>query len=518
LLDHLSSTSKSSICWRLADFCVNPLLRGVSQVCFMDNSFSGLACFIALLSNMPPNYGILCLVGLVASTLVGIGLGAPYEAVRHGLFGYNGMLVGAAVATFSDSGIGGVGWRLVMHSLLTAAAASLASVLSLALAGAWQRQFNLPVFTMPFNLATLAVLSALANEYTVTSSEGNGARLFRIDASLGLPRTVFSTTGSNDMSSVGLCLIPLPGENGGSLAECVGIVLKAVLRGVSQVYFNPHWESGLVLVLAFLVCSPIGGLCALVGSATGLGIGALLGAPPSELAIGLWGFNAVIGAMAVPVFYRFSARTCVVIVACAATCTLLKGTWGLLLAPVGLPGLTLPFCTGALVWLLVGWPTRVPVLEATLPEVTSDVKCDGCCRCKCMNRRQATGAIVQPNEDNPPSSPTRWQGFQNMRQSTRFLFSRDPSLVQLGEAQIVRPVAASSNAWQNLRRSTRVIRVTPFSSQPDDSRIRDITSNLAGTASQSAFPDRSRRGILSTTVPLAAILEVPTLPDPSHAK
>jgi hypothetical protein len=100
-------------------------------------------------------------------------------------------------------------------------------------------------------------------------------------------------------------------------------------------------------------------------------VGALLGAPAWELDAGLWGYNGVIAAMSVcGVFYAFEwVRGVVIAVLCTATSTVLQGAFKAGLGvPSGLPVLTLPFCCGAIVWLLAGWPTRIPVLLATTAE------------------------------------------------------------------------------------------------------------------------------------------------------
>ena len=327
----------------------------------MDNSWTGSLCFVALVSPMPSSYGVLSTVGLLTSTLAAHSLGAPADSIQHGLYGFNGMLCGAAIATFTDST--GSSGTLALHVILAFAAAALSTLFSLALSGAWIRTFNVPTFTMPFNIATLATLSAVAGAYASSSSQdGSGLRLFVLSPGLGrgpsldaasrLGDVLANATSSAPTTDVGRCFnpgLPTAVAAGVETGHCVSLVLASILRGVSQVYFNDRWESGLALVLAFAICSPIGAACAVIGSSVGLGVGVLLGASPEELSAGLWGFNAVIGAMAIPVFYRFSARACVSTVACAATCALLRGSWAVVLSPMGLPGLTLPFCTGALV-------------------------------------------------------------------------------------------------------------------------------------------------------------------------
>lgn len=248
----------------------------------MDNSVTGAICYAALLAPMPSAYGVLSTVGLISSTLTAHALGAPQDSIQHGLFGFNGMLCGAAIASFTDSS-SGVN-ALVCHAFLALFTSAFASALSLALASAWLKQFNLPTFTMPFNLATLAVLSAAAGAYASKTTQ-IGVRLFVLVPGLGSHTTFLhqlaqSTNTTAALSETSLCFNPklLELSSGRDRLSCIGSVVAAILRGVSQVYFNDHWESGLTLVLAFAICSPIGAMCALVGSAVGLGVGVLLGA------------------------------------------------------------------------------------------------------------------------------------------------------------------------------------------------------------------------------------------------
>jgi len=98
-----------------------------------------------------------------------------------------------------------------------------------------------------------------------------------------------------------------------------------VLRGLSQVYFAGDWFSGLVIALALtFVASPVIGLGALAGSGVGVAVGILLGAPPSELLGGVWGANAALAAAAVLLHHRFSLRTAIEALCCAAAAALLQ--------------------------------------------------------------------------------------------------------------------------------------------------------------------------------------------------
>ena len=82
----------------LLDF-VDSCLRGVGQVCFMNNPVTGLAILVAMFV-AEPWLGFAGVLGVVVSTLAAIVIGMDRGAIRAGLFGFNGVLVGAGLSLF----------------------------------------------------------------------------------------------------------------------------------------------------------------------------------------------------------------------------------------------------------------------------------------------------------------------------------------------------------------------------------------------------------------------------------
>lgn len=372
------------------DVLINGMCRGVSQVCFMDNPLTGLICFIALAAPSSAMYGLLTATGTAASVLFAHScLRAPPSAVRHGLFGFNGMLVGAAMATFFDSrtdadrsaGMDEAtlsllqldGARVAAHWFLTVATACLASLLSAALVTACSKQLGLPTFTLPFNLATTVALAAVAGTYYSGGGfDAAGHRLFTLNPGVGI-------------GSVAPPAPPPPATPTGleTSFTAQGVIL-GIVRGVSQVYFCGAWGSGLTLLVAFALSSPFGALAALGGSTIGAATGVLLGAAPADVHAGLWGYNSVIGTMAIfGVFYPLDGRTSRAAVACGFTCALFQGAYKLFMAPMSMPVLTYPFCTAAILFLLARWPDTgpLPLDKVTTPEANALwlLPCSGCC-------------------------------------------------------------------------------------------------------------------------------------------
>ena len=98
---------------------------------------------------MPPIYGVMGLVGLVASTAAACCMrGSEPSLLSRGVFGSNGFLTGVALATFSDA-YTVVGYRegamfsgplLAAHLCIAAAAAAMSAVAAAALLRCWAAQ------------------------------------------------------------------------------------------------------------------------------------------------------------------------------------------------------------------------------------------------------------------------------------------------------------------------------------------------------------------------------------------
>ena len=84
-------------------------LRGFGQVMFQDNSLTGLLFLAAIAWGSivagVPHVLLAGVLGVVASTLTAVWLNADKTALMAGLYGYNGVLVGLALATFLSQGV-----------------------------------------------------------------------------------------------------------------------------------------------------------------------------------------------------------------------------------------------------------------------------------------------------------------------------------------------------------------------------------------------------------------------------
>jgi urea transporter len=74
----------------------------------------------------------------------------------------------------------------------------------------------------------------------------------------------------------------------------------------------------------------------------------------TEIEAGLWGYNSVLGAVAIGgLFYTLNFTTAVLAVLCASLCAILTGTFQSMFAHWGIPVLTFPFCIGAMIFVFI---------------------------------------------------------------------------------------------------------------------------------------------------------------------
>jgi urea transporter len=254
---------------------VNCCLRGIGQVCFMNNPLTGLIILLALCwqSLYCATMGVL---GLTASTGFALALELDRGAIRSGLFGFNGVLVGLALATF-DRGCQAAAadcqeglWQYAAVGAPVVLMAMFSTLFSVSLGNFLVPVYSVPSFTLPFNCAAILFFGAALESH-----------------SFPLP---FRPA----------LLAPNNGSLGGAPHEVDwGLVFEAVPKGIGQVFLADDTASGLLIGGALFLCSPIAGLMAVWGSVLGTALALVLQVPTAPIYAGLWGYNAVLGTMAV---------------------------------------------------------------------------------------------------------------------------------------------------------------------------------------------------------------------------
>ncbi|XP_003406781.2 urea transporter 2 [Loxodonta africana] len=310
------------------------VLRGTSQVMFVNNPLSGILIILGLFVQNPW-WAISGCLGTIVSTLTALILSQDKFAIATGLHGYNGVLVGLLMAVFSDKS--NYYWWLLLPIIVMSTSCP---ILSSAL-GTIFSKWDLPVFTLPFNIAVTLYLAATGHY-----------NLF------------FPTALMEPVSSV-------PNITWSEVQ--VPLLLRAIPVGIGQVYGcdNP-WTGGIFLIALF-ISSPLVCLHAAIGSTMGMLAALTIATPFDSIYFGLWGFNSTLACIAVGgMFYVITWQTHLLAIACALFAAYLGAALANMLSVFGLPPCTWPFCLAALTFLLLTTNNpaiyKLPLSKVTYPE------------------------------------------------------------------------------------------------------------------------------------------------------
>jgi urea transporter len=302
---------------------VDALLRGTGQVMFQNNPLTGLLFLVGIFVNSV-ELGAAGLLGLAASTAAAWALGADRALIRAGLFGFNGILVGIGLAFFLEFDP-----LLAVYIVLGAAVSTVVMMALTNLLAPW----DLPALTAPFVLTTWLLLFAV----------------YQLDF---LDPTEFIAPAAVDPNAaVQTELRELATDRGGvTLANLV----QALFRGVGEVMFQDSLVTGLIFVVAIAVNSRVSAAFAVLGSLVGMLVALAFGADGVSVWHGLYGFNAVLCAIAIGgVFFVLTWRSAVYALLAAAFSAFAFAGIAVLLSPIGMPALTAPF-------VLVTWLFLLP--------------------------------------------------------------------------------------------------------------------------------------------------------------
>ncbi|XP_004059407.3 urea transporter 1 [Gorilla gorilla gorilla] len=310
------------------------ILRGISQVVFVNNPISGILILVGLLVQNPW-WALTGWLGTVVSTLMALLLSQDRSLIASGLYGYNATLVGILMAAFSDKG--DYFWWL----LLPVCAMSMTCPIFSSALNSMLSKWDLPVFTLPFNMALSMYLSATGHYNPFFPGK------------LVIPVTTAPNISWSDLSALEL--------------------LKSIPVGVGQIYGcdNP-WTGGIFLG-AILLSSPLMCLHAAIGSLLGIAAGLSLSAPFEDIYFGLWGFNSSLACIAMGgMFMALTWQTHLLALGCALFTAYLGVGMANFMAEVGLPACTWPFCLATLLFLIMTTKNsniyKMPLSKVTYPE------------------------------------------------------------------------------------------------------------------------------------------------------
>jgi urea transporter len=324
---------------------VDTVLRGAGQVMFQDHPLTGLLFVVGIawgaIHTGAWEVAVGAVVGVVVATITAALLDTDPTSFRQGLYGFNGILVGVAVPTFL---------RVDAHMwLYLVVGAAVSTVVMLAVANVF-KTWGVPALTFPFVLTTwFLVLGAWAFSNIEPAALGP-ARLPAVPA-----------VGADHVDVTALFLV------------------ETLLRNIAQVFLVDDVVTGIIFVLALAVSSRWCAAFAVLGSAVALATALALGADGTAVTSGLFGFSAVLTAIALgSVFYAPSWRVLAFTVLGVVFTVIVQGALDATLAPLGIPTYTAPFVV--VTWLfLLPKEKFVPVHHAPItggalaPRGTADV-------------------------------------------------------------------------------------------------------------------------------------------------
>ncbi|MFJ9688796.1 urea transporter [Streptomyces bacillaris] len=293
-------------------------LRGVGQVDLQPVIWTGLLILAALWS-AGWEIGLFATLGTLVSTATAYALGVDRSSIAVGLQGYSGCLTGIALvvslghhpATYVLAVVGAV-----VCTLLTAALTTLLA------------PYGLTALTAPFCLVSGVMV-------------------------LGAPSFSRIWNGAPDPVSS-----PTTGDTGISWDD----LWHAFFTNVSQVFLVDEWYVGLIMLVGLACAGARVVLSAAAGSVTGIVSAWALGAPTELIRNGIYGYNAVLVAIALgAVFLAGTAANGAYALFGAAVSTGLTASLTSLFKPFGGHTFTWPFILTT--WVLMAAVPLLPRLR-----------------------------------------------------------------------------------------------------------------------------------------------------------
>ncbi len=294
-------------------------LRGIGQVMFQDNPLSGALFFMAIawgsFTAGMPQVAICGAIAVVVATLTARLLHVDEASLRSGLYGFNGVLVGLALATFIAPG------PLLWVYVILGAAVSV--VVMTATANTLQA-LGVPTLTFPFVLVTWLLLLAT---YGFAGLSGDSLPAADVVA----PHVSFAT------AQLG-----------------VGDFLQATLFSISQVFLKASVVAAVLFLAGLAVNSVAAAVAAVAGAFIAVVTAHLLGAESDLITGGLLGFSPVLTAVALgTVFHPPGWRVAAYAALGTVFTVIAQAAFNVALTPLGIPALTGPF-------VLVTWLFLLP--------------------------------------------------------------------------------------------------------------------------------------------------------------
>lgn len=295
---------------------VTAFFKGSGQVMFQGNVWTGLLFLIGIFwgSYQEEHYLVAwgALAGLLTTTLTGYILPLPQEDGEHGLWGFNGILVGCAFFTF----MGNTPYTWIALILCAMMTVWLRTAFNNVM-GVWKiNSLTFPfVFSTWIFLLASKLLQGMPGEY------------------LSTPELTATVSATIDMSYVSL--------------------LTYWLKGISQVFLINSWITGIIFLVALFVCNKWAAIWGAIGSAVALFFAILFEAPASDISSGLFGYSPTLTGIALGMtFYSVNWKSAIWALLGITVTVFIQAAMDALFMPFGIPTLTAPFCIATWLFLL----------------------------------------------------------------------------------------------------------------------------------------------------------------------
>ncbi|WP_391117788.1 urea transporter [Psychrobacillus sp. L3] len=281
-------------------------VKGISQVVFIENIFSGLLILVGIFLYSIP-LGFVTIGSAIIGTLVASLCGADKKVLNTGFFGFNSVLSGLAIFLFLEG----------PHKWVTAlVCAGVTTIVTAALLNITKR-FDMPVLTFPYIILTW----------------------FFIGTSF---RLSFIKPGANIMPQN---LINWEREVDGPLNW------HGLISGIGQIFFLDEMLPAILFLLAIFIASISYGIYAIIGSVIGWLSALFLGGEISLINLGLYSYNAVLTMIAVTSVLEVKHKHAWITGIFASILSVhITASLDTFLLQYGLPVLTMPFVLST--WLI----------------------------------------------------------------------------------------------------------------------------------------------------------------------
>ncbi|CAF0903245.1 unnamed protein product [Adineta steineri] len=409
--------------YRFLIIFLDSVFRGISQVMFANNPLSGLIITIGLFYGdwQLAFYGLL---GTSVSTLTAHILGYNYNAIRSGLYGYNGCLTGMGIAYFTFPQSPQIIPAVILMSIFS-------SIFTMSIGKVLVEKFEISPYTFSFQISTwIWLLGSLKYRY------------FFLDGQILSPSLLTTFTDKPNLLNISYQTYTVEDNFVGFFAS------------IAQVYFLDNPYTGAIILIGVSLCSRILSFFALFGAVTSqLAAAYLLGLSPQAIHSGLWGYNAVLTCEALGgmFFVLYGYKIWIFTLYGSLMTLLVQACISSFLNPVGMPTLTFPFTFICWIFCLSSGSKNLVPVKITSVSIPED-----------HYRRYRTSQLIKSQ-------------FYFLSHLTTFSFSADENLTWGELAKIKEefiPILMCSYVYKNDLHSLKMLFKQTTSSKSTDQYYR----------------------------------------------